>query len=73
MDDNLDKRVEHIRSMYWDACDVSMPRRGGPKPRRALVWWNEEIAELRKTAGRTRRTLARARRTNQTQRAMELR
>ena len=42
------------------ACETSMPRKKPPVKRRAVYWWTEEIAELRRKATRCRRKATRA-------------
>ena len=42
------------------ACDASMPRKKLPVKIRAIYWWTEEIAELRRKATRCRRKATRA-------------
>ena len=59
---DLVTRIETMRNGLWEACDVAMPRRGTSVRKKALHWWNEEIAEARRRAGGTWRRLSRAKR-----------
>ncbi|XP_062557410.1 uncharacterized protein LOC134222282 [Armigeres subalbatus] len=44
------------------ACDATMPRKVQPRyARRQIYWWNETIAELRRSCFRARRRMQRAR------------
>lgn len=59
-EDTVDATMHLIRQAY----NKSMPRRK-PTPRKTAVhWWNDEIAELRRTCLRLRRAATRARKRN---------
>ncbi|XP_026828426.1 uncharacterized protein LOC105275209 [Ooceraea biroi] len=60
--DDVEEEAVWLRDIMTDACDVSMPRAGGPPNRRAAYWWTEEIAELRRASVHARRRFLRARR-----------
>jgi len=59
--DNVEEEANSIGAAVTRICDVAMPR-SRPAPRRAVHWWSEEIAELRRIATSARRSLLRARR-----------
>jgi len=53
--------AEGLRDFLTRACDSAMPR-ANSRPRRAVYWWSEEIASLRRSTHEIRRALKRARR-----------
>ncbi|XP_072766612.1 uncharacterized protein [Anoplolepis gracilipes] len=56
-DINLD--VEWLRGVMREVCDAAMPRARVLRPRHAVYWWTEEIAQLRRSSVQARRTLFR--------------
>jgi len=59
-----DEEAVRFRDAMHNVCDASMPRTGRQPPgdRRAVYWWNPEVAELWETSNGARRRLARHRR-----------
>lgn len=55
-DEAADKFHKYVRV----GCDLSMPKRTSPGRRRPAYWWNEEIAEKRRSCIRCRRAFQRA-------------
>ncbi|XP_058810601.1 uncharacterized protein LOC131675585 [Phymastichus coffea] len=54
--------VEEVMSRVTDACDVTMPRKGGKNNKKAAAyWWNNDIAALRKDCIQARRAETRGR------------
>lgn len=53
---DIGKEVEWLRGTMQHACDASMPRTKSCS-RRAVYWWTDEIAELRRESTRARRRL----------------
>jgi len=45
----------HLQSLLTKVCDAAMPRRTAFKGRRAVHWWDEEIAEMRRATIAARR------------------
>lgn len=43
-----------------EVCDAAMPRTTASRPRRAVYWWTEEIAQLRRSSVRAPRILSRS-------------
>jgi len=62
---DLEEERWWIRETISDACTASMPR-VRPSSARAAYWWTEEIADLRRSFVRARRTLDRTRRAQNT-------
>ncbi|XP_018304323.1 uncharacterized protein, partial [Mycetomoellerius zeteki] len=54
-------KATKLQEMMTDACEIAMPK-SMPKLRKAMPWWNEELAQLRETSTRARRKIKRARR-----------
>ncbi|KAJ8980479.1 hypothetical protein NQ317_013232 [Molorchus minor] len=58
--------VDGTMQLIQRACDQSMPRKRPPHGRKkAVYWWTEEIADLRRQCLRLRRVATRARRRNE--------
>jgi len=64
---SMEEHVEHLQEYLTQACDAAMPARSMVRGKRAVYWWSEEIAELRKTAIAARRSYQRARRRSNTE------
>lgn len=63
IDGNARKIVESVMSIITHGCNSSMPRTGkSGSHRKAVYWWNEDIADLRRICLRCRRKYTRARR-----------
>ena len=58
---NAEVAAERMIKTVTKACDAAMPRQGPPKKRRAVYWWTNQIAELRKECNRRRRIYQRSR------------
>ncbi|XP_039968158.1 uncharacterized protein LOC120779870 [Bactrocera tryoni] len=56
------KTVEHTMRNITKACQKSMPKATHSKRKAAVYWWTENIAELRRTCLRLRRSYTRSRR-----------
>ncbi|KAF0736587.1 Uncharacterized protein FWK35_00023750 [Aphis craccivora] len=54
------EHAECLGAMLSATCDASMPPRSAHEARRAVHWWSDDIAALRKTAISTRRAYQRA-------------
>lgn len=57
----LDTRARNIQKVLTRACDTAIPR-AEFKPRRAMPWWSDGLAQLRSRMASTRRRLTRLRR-----------
>lgn len=67
---SVEERADRLQLLLVKACDASMPRRSPFKRRKAVHWWNENIAELRRATIAARRCYQRAgRRATQVDRA----
>ena len=53
--------ADRFRELMTRVCDAGMPRVGSVPARRAVYWWTDEIASLRREAAKTRRRYTRAR------------
>lgn len=58
---NLEEEAIRLRSVLVRACDVAMPR-ARPQPVRAMPWWSQDLAELRREVVAARRAVKRVRR-----------
>nr|AMS38369.1 hypothetical protein [Bactrocera tryoni] len=56
------KTVEHTMLNITRACQKSMPKASHSKHKAAVYWWTENIAQLRRTCLRLRRSYTRSRR-----------
>jgi len=54
---DIHEEVEWLRGVMQDVCDVSMPR-AMSRPRQAVYWWTEEIADLTRSSVQARRVLS---------------
>ncbi|XP_050338714.1 uncharacterized protein LOC126765178 [Bactrocera neohumeralis] len=59
---NAKKIVEHTMFNITRACKKSMPKASHSKHKAAVYWWTENIAQLRRTCLRLRRSYTRSRR-----------
>ena len=57
----VDDEADRFRELMTRVCDAGMPRVGSVQARRAVYWWTDEIASLRREANRSRRRYTRAR------------
>lgn len=60
----VESEERRINRIMIDACNNSMRRAGRITNRRAVYWWNEEIAEIRGRCDAWRRRLLRAKKRN---------
>jgi len=68
---DIHEKVEWLRGEMHKVCDDSMPRVTKSRPKRATYWWTEELAELRRSTVRARRTLSRIPRQGREEETME--
>ena len=61
-----------MRETLWRACNASMPKKRSVR-KKALYWWNEQIAETRRRAGRIKRQLTKMKRRGREEEAIVLR
>jgi len=59
-DASVEDHAEQLHNFLSQACDAAMPRRSRPRGRKAVHWWSDDIANLRKTAIAARRSYQRA-------------
>lgn len=59
-EETVESEERRIKRVMTDACNNSMRRAGKIKNRKAVYWWNDEIAEIRGRCGAWRRRLIRA-------------
>lgn len=55
-----EEHAERLQNYLIEVCEAAMPRRCAPRARRAVHWWNEDIAILRRAAIAARRKFQRA-------------
>lgn len=60
---DIHQQVEWLRGVMQEVCDAAMPRATTSRLRRAVYWWTEEIAQLRRFFVQARRALSRIPRT----------
>lgn len=66
-----ENKANNLQKRVTEACEVAMPR-AAPKTRRAMPWWNEELAQLREATTKTRRRIKRIRRNRQPENPVEV-
>jgi len=59
-DASVEDHAEQLQDLLNRACEASMPKRSLPRGRKAVHWWSEDIANLRKSAIAARRSYQRA-------------
>jgi len=57
---SVEDHAEQLQIYLSQACDAAMPKRSRPRGKKAVHWWSEEIANLRKAAIAARRSYQRA-------------